>query len=334
MFKLLSREEFRKQVFTRDGFKCVICSAPAQDAHHILERRLWIDGGYYLENGASVCGPCHLLCESTDISVEALREYIGIAKFPLPEHFYSDQQYDKWGNIIITEHKRLAGELFQDKSVQKILREKLHLFVPYVKYPRTYHLPWSGNMNEDDRMLLDLSAFKGQDIVVTEKLDGENTTMYNDYIHARSLDSRHHYSRDWIKNFWQQNVGYNLPKGWRVCVENMWATHSIKYTSLPSYCMGFSVWNDQNICLSWKETQDWFELLNITSVPILYTGKFEDFKHPQLDWTQHEGYVMRLASEFSYRDFRTSVAKYVRKNHVQTVKHWMFGQQLEKNELQ
>lgn len=40
------------------------------------------------------------------------------------------------------------------------------------------------------------------------------------------------------------------------------------------------------------------------------------------------------ADSFSYRDFKTSVGKFVRKNHVQTVKHWMFGQAMEKNELE
>jgi hypothetical protein len=35
-----------------------------------------------------------------------------------------------------------------------------------------------------------------------------------------------------------------------------------------------------------------------------------------------EGYVVRLASGFHYRGFRQSVAKYVRKDHVQTDDHW------------
>ncbi len=35
-----------------------------------------------------------------------------------------------------------------------------------------------------------------------------------------------------------------------------------------------------------------------------------------------EGYVVRLAGGFHYRAFRRSVAKYVRKDHVQTDDHW------------
>ena len=30
------------------------------DAHHIMDRRLWKDGGYYLSNGAALCSKHHL----------------------------------------------------------------------------------------------------------------------------------------------------------------------------------------------------------------------------------------------------------------------------------
>jgi uncharacterized FlgJ-related protein len=38
-----------------------------------------------------------------------------------------------------------------------------------------------------------------------------------------------------------------------------------------------------------------------------------------------EGYVVRLADGFSYGEFRKSVAKFVRKDHVTTTKHWTHG---------
>jgi len=49
---LLDRDSFREFVFVRDGHKCVICGAPKKDAHHIIERRLFSNGGYFIENGA------------------------------------------------------------------------------------------------------------------------------------------------------------------------------------------------------------------------------------------------------------------------------------------
>ena len=76
--KLLSRKDFRESVFKRDGFKCVFCEEKAQDAHHIMERRLFNDGGYYLDNGASVCEEHHLKCEMTLISPQEVREACNI----------------------------------------------------------------------------------------------------------------------------------------------------------------------------------------------------------------------------------------------------------------
>ncbi|MGC5412734.1 RNA ligase family protein, partial [Streptomyces sp. DT225] len=56
-------------------------------------------------------------------------------------------------------------------------------------YPRTPHLPWSPGATSDDVRMTDLAALAGTEVVVTEKLDGENTTLYADGLHARSLDS-------------------------------------------------------------------------------------------------------------------------------------------------
>ena len=45
------------------------------------------------------------------------------------------------------------------------------------KYPRTYHVPWSPGTTSDDRLLKSVDQFVGKRVVVTEKMDGENTTM-------------------------------------------------------------------------------------------------------------------------------------------------------------
>ena len=58
------------------------------------------------------------------------------------------------------------------------------------KYPRTPHLSFSPGVGGDDIKLDSNKIFANCQVVVTEKLDGENTTFYPNYIHARSLDSR------------------------------------------------------------------------------------------------------------------------------------------------
>ena len=335
----MTRSEFRQAVFERDGHTCVMCGAPAQDAHHILERRLFPDGGYHPDNGASVCGECHYDAEKTHITPENLRAAAGITKPYLPPHLYSDQQYDKWGNILISGDRILAGELFHDDSVQKILREGnvLKKFVSWVKYPRTHHLPSSPGMHPDDRRIENTLALEDRGVVVTLKMDGENTTLYNDHIHARSVTSGDHVSRHWVKNLWSR-IAHDIPVGWRICGENLWATHSIKYENLESYFLGFSVWNDRNICLSWDETVEWLGLLGIPHVPVIYRGLFDEASiqrafddHYSVD--ADEGYVVRLAGEFNYGAFRHSVAKWVRPQHVQTTKHWFHGQRVERNKV-
>lgn len=314
---------------------CLWCKNVPLDAHHILERRLWPDGGYYLDNGATVCSEHHLACERTDISVEEIREYAGVKKI-IPEHFYDDIIYDKWGNVILPSGQRMIGELFFDESVQKIISDHLHNFTHYIKYPRTYHLPWSEGMNDDDRMHANMEIFVGKEIVVTEKMDGENTTMYSDYIHARSIDGRNHVSRNWVKNYWS-TLSQDIPEKWRLCGENLFAKHSIEYTDLKSYFYGFSIWNEFNECLSWDETQEWFKLLDIQSVPVLYRGIYDEKLikniYDSSKWETSEGYVLRTTEGFNFKDFRSHVGKFVRKGHVQTTKHWMFGQRMETNKI-
>lgn len=325
---LLDRSKFRKQVFERDLFKCVVCGDPAVDAHHIMERRLFSDGGYYLDNGASVCEKHHLEAEKTVISPQELRDLIGVSNLILPEHLYPDYEYDKWGNIMLSNGNRLRGELFYDESVQKILKagEVLDLFVKYVKYPRTYHLPWSQPGRKDDKYLRGLSHFEGKRIVVTEKMDGENTSIYRDHIHARSIDSKSHPSRNWVKGLYGK-IAWELPEGWRICGENLYAKHTVSYDNLESYFLAFSMWNEKNICLSWRETLEYLDILELKSVPVIYDGIFDEKYLRELskkfDGLEKEGYVVRLAEEFTYGNFRNSVAKFVGSGFILPHGHWM-----------
>lgn len=337
MAQLLTRDQFREGIFARDNYVCVFCKQPAVDAHHIIERRLWPDGGYYLGNGASVCEKHHLACESTEISVEQVREACLIEKKVLPDHMYDDIVYDKWGNVIEGD-KRYPGELFNDESVQKILHyPHLIQFQRYVKYPRTFHVPWSPGMHDDDKMMKDVKIFEGEKVIAFNKLDGENTTMYCDHIHARSVSSAGHPSRDWVRAFHGQMM-HDIPDTWRINAENMFAKHSIKYTNLETYIYGFAIWDETNHILDWKSTLEWFELIGITPCPVLYWGVYDrkaiqDAFEAAKKEHEIEGYVIRVDKRFHMRDFRRYVGKYVRAGHIQTTKHWMYGQPVEPNEL-
>ena len=193
-----------------------------------------------------------------------------------------------------------------------------------LKYPRTPHLPWSPGKSEDDDVLQTTKLFQGKEVVVTEKLDGENTTMYSDYIHARSLDSRTHISRDWVKNF-HARIAYFIPDGWRFCGENVYAKHSIAYDHLESYFYLFSIWDDQNICLDWRQTLEWAKLLDLKIPREFYRGFWDErlISKLSIDTTSCEGFVLRTTERFSFDSFSQHVAKWVRKEHIETDAEWM-----------
>lgn len=203
------------------------------------------------------------------------------------------------------------------------------------KYPRTFHFSWSKGVASDDKILHDLSNFEGKEIVVTTKMDGENSSLMRDYCYARSIDSNNHPSRNWLKGLWG-NIRYDIPENWRICGENLYATHSIHYSSLPSYFMVFNIWNENNMCLSYDETLEYCKLLGLETVPELYRGIFDvgilKGLINKLDLDKDEGYVVRLTESFKYEDFSKSVAKFVRKGHVQTDEHWT-SQKIVPNEL-
>ncbi|MFF4444037.1 RNA ligase family protein [Streptomyces sp. NPDC001502] len=195
-----------------------------------------------------------------------------------------------------------------------------------IHYPRTPHLPWSPGAAADDVRALGLAGLAGHEVVVTEKLDGENTTLYADGLHARSLDSAHHPSRAWVKGL-QGRIGPGIPAGWRVCGENLYARHSIPYEDLDSWFYGFSVWDGEH-CLDWDRTVRFLRGLGVPTPRVLWRGTFDEraLRRLKLDTARQEGYVVRTAAGFAREDFGRCVAKWVRGGHVQTSTHWMFAQ--------
>lgn len=199
-----------------------------------------------------------------------------------------------------------------------------------IKYPRTYHLPASPGITHDDKIISHYDNLMGKEVVITIKMDGENSSLYPDgYTHARSLDSTNHPSRNWLKAWWYERC-YLLEPTLRICGENLYARHSISYEKLASYFYGFSVWQRETI-LSWDETVKIFLELDIVSVPVLFKGILtEEIINDQItkltvgEFKDQEGFVIRRADSFKKEDFDTYVAKWVRANHVTTNDHWMY----------
>ena len=195
------------------------------------------------------------------------------------------------------------------------------------KYPRTYHVPWSLGITSDDKIISSMNTFKNKQVVVTEKLDGENTSLYQNFSHARSLNSKSHKSRNWLKQY-HSTFQNDIPKDMRICGENVFAKHSIYYKNLSTYFYVFSIWINK-ICLSWNETLEWCNLLNLQTVSVLYSGLYDEvivkslYKPVKENQDEMEGYVIRNVDSFEYSNFSNNVVKFVRKNHIQSNKHWM-----------
>lgn len=204
----------------------------------------------------------------------------------------------------------------------------------YYKYPRTYHLPYSLGASDDDKILPDDEIFRNKNVVVTVKMDGENTTISKNKVYARSVDSRHEWYHSWLLNF-SSRIQYNIHENERICGEYLYCKHSIKYTNLLSYFMGFSMWNE-DVCYNWDDTVHLFNFLDIKPVPWLYRGIYnreivEKIFHDVIK-SGDEGIVVRNINSFKYEDFSANVAKCVRPNHVQTDTHWR-NSNIEKNDL-
>ncbi len=200
------------------------------------------------------------------------------------------------------------------------------------KYPRTYHLSWSKGATNDDRISDSVNSLIGIDIVITEKLDGSNSSITNKGVYARShVDfSKNPWDRE-VWNIWQQ-IKNDLSEDVFLFGENMEGIHSIEYTNLESYFYIFGV-RDNNIWISWDEVEEYAYLLDLPTVPILFKGIVNSEKElkqlteslvsqPSKLGGSIEGVVVRNAEMFHNDDFSSNVMKWVRADHVQTDSHW------------
>lgn len=118
------------------------------------------------------------------------------------------------------------------------------------KYNRTYHLPWSPGTTSDDRISKSVDSLIGIDIVITEKLDGENCGMTKDGVYARShaAFTVSPWCRE-VRNI-HNRIKSSIDEDVFLFGENMEGIHSIEYSNLTSYFYIFGV-RDGNIWIDW-----------------------------------------------------------------------------------
>lgn len=194
-----------------------------------------------------------------------------------------------------------------------------------MKFPRVFHLPESLGITSDDKVIESAKIFDDMDIVITEKMDGENTCLETHTIHARSENSKDHPSRHFIKAIHSQ-IRYQIPFHLAIYGENLFAKHSIEYSELPieMFLIFAVIDKNTNTFLSWKATEEWAYKLNMLTVPVIKTGKGVISIPPEKSvyGNEVEGFVVRNVNEFQVDKINENMAKWVRADHVKTDEHW------------
>lgn len=352
-----NRSQFRENCFQRDNHRCVVpwCEREAVDAHHIIERSEWRDGGYIQKNGASVCSHHHKAAEKNLIPPQSFWMWLGIEEPITPEGMSKD--VNKWGKEF-------------DTPPWEEYRER-------IKYPSTRHLLplyWYDSettaqerIEHDDTGLSSIEEFVGIPLVVTEKVDGGNCMIVSDIdnpVRARNGSRPEDTMKPLYRDgglYWRQEVNRKLPDRLQVFGEWVYAKHSIHYgcdcedpcqdigpslselTGIEddrSYFQIFGVYDKNlNIWLSWPRVEEVSNELGFPTTPVIYKEDDEDsatFNKPSVARNQlieyardviqkgGEGIVVRSKYPYHYSQFESRVGKYVRENHVNSDEHWKF----------
>lgn len=208
------------------------------------------------------------------------------------------------------------------------------------KYPSTKHWPWSQTVHRDDSVLPDPAVFLNKDVIITEKLDGGNTCLWNGEVYARSTTAPSH--AGWMGMVRKHHAWKTHEYDVQFYGEDLFGIHSIEYDPMKQEetyrlfatrftCDRFG--QDNDVFHEWG-TVEWFaNKLEVPTVPVLYRGSFSSVEditswfethltQPSSIGGEREGFVIRSEECFHATDFSQNVAKYVRANHVQTDEHW------------
>ena len=205
------------------------------------------------------------------------------------------------------------------------------------KYPRTSHFDFSNSKTLDDKISNDCSILENKEIVINEKLDGQNSGFNKYDVYARSHAAPT--ELPWDKPIKQihNRIKHIIGEDEFVFGESMVGIHSIEYKKLESYYYIFGIRvKDEWLC--WDDVEDYAYCLDLPTVPVLFKGKTNDIKTKVLDLIKKpsmfdgydiitgeetmEGVVCRNSNSFNNDNFNNNVLKMVRCGHVKTDEHW------------
>jgi len=202
------------------------------------------------------------------------------------------------------------------------------------KYSSTPHWPHSLTVHRDDTYHRNAEFFVGKEVVITEKLDGGNTSLHNGEVYARSTVGVSH--AGWMgmvrKHHAWKTTGMTR---YMIYGEDIAALHSLPYSVPEDQTYHVFAVRDlhTDTWLAWDDVQIVAQQYNLSVVPLLFRGVFQNLneiqkwfttnlKLPSAFGVEKEGFVMRTADGFLAEDFANNVCKFVRARHVTTDQHW------------
>lgn len=212
-----------------------------------------------------------------------------------------------------------------------------------MKFPRTYHLPWSPGRGDTDDKIHSYKTIEqclvNQPIVITEKLDGENQCWSSSSWHLRSESSTNGgVLRSRSKSKWAAVKDKLLPYHFYY-IEDLSNVHSIKYEDTdrlkanPLFLIAAcEVTASEVLWKSYNFLMDEAMRLDLEIVPILdMKAKFSTVKElqsytnykanlPSCLGGQREGLVV-TPYDLGWQ-WPEAACKWVRANHVTTDQHW------------
>lgn len=211
----------------------------------------------------------------------------------------------------------------------------------FFRFPHTPHLAWLGQGNpRDDKVLSPHEAedILSGDVVVEEKLDGANIgfSIVRDgeiRVQNRGQYLETPYQSQFSRlNSWlamhQDRLKYALDPDLILFGEWCAAKHSLNYSQLPDWFLGFDVYDrKQEKFWSTRRRDTLFVKIGITVAPRRFRGKTNLLKLEQFLATESslyleesmEGVVIRKEDE----NWLTSRAKLVRPDFTQAItEHW------------
>ena len=195
------------------------------------------------------------------------------------------------------------------------------------------HWPYSPAITEASLVHENPRVFVGAEIVITEKLDGGNTLLHEGQVYARSAAAP---SADkWMAMVKKHHAWKVREPDALLYGENIYAVHSIEYGAVPEdeTYYAFALRDGNNTFASFSDVERYAHERAIPVVPVLFRGRFDSVAqirefvaaaHEQASALggEREGMVLRIGAPFAAGDFRDSVCKSVRREHVRTSVNW------------